>query len=342
MLVGLFGGLLTDWSRPTGHYEPRQTWISVYHSMNKSQLSIFSTKASGQQPTADWVYKTPTLPFPIAPSLGHRPQQTLVGLQKHSSHITNMPPTTFSKFSSLLADIRRDIWKRAAQSPSIHFFCLSRGTEDIVRLKQLTDEALRQYARAQGPSWHQLSWNEKRMKDYDVNDPVICNYRASLVGLAPLASEDRARLAGRTASWQREDLAPICTESWRTVREQLARLSGGTNKNKLVAPFVQPHNIICLGMPKPAGSPVFEETSFPSREMGCPYGHQTVAPPRTNCPPGFNPERFDFDRRSTKCHPTLQQACPELATLEKIAFIFEPREAWNRCFPRGRPGAGDT
>jgi hypothetical protein len=229
-------------------------------------LNLLTVPADSSLQRTGYIKRLPC-PFPLLHLSDTDLNKPLLDPQKHSSHMTNMPPTTFSKFSSLPADIRRGIWERAAQSPSIHFFSLSRGTEDIVRLKQLTDEALRQYARAQGPSWHQLSWNEKRMKDYDVNDPMIGNYRASLVGLAPLAPEDRARLAGRTASWQREDLASVCTESWRTVREQLARLSGGTNMHTLVAPFVQPHNIICLGMPKPARRPMKYDASQSSRRL---------------------------------------------------------------------------
>jgi hypothetical protein len=89
-------------------------------------------------------------------------------------HIANMPQPTFPKFGSLPADIRKDIWVMATiRTPSVHFFNLSRGKEDIVRMKQITDKAIQDFVQAQGPSWDQLSYMEQRKKDCEVKDPLI-------------------------------------------------------------------------------------------------------------------------------------------------------------------------
>jgi hypothetical protein len=195
-----------------------------------------------------------------------------------------MVQQSFTKFGSLPADIRKDIWEMATRAPSIHFCNLSRGESDIVRMDDVTDKAYQEFLDLQG--WDELSIDDREYKELKVNARAVSNYRASLVGLVPLEAGSGNTAPGEpSASWQLNDLATVCTESYQSVKwfiknfprdhrqVVVSQFSGAPRMTARIARFVRPQNIVCPRIPKPksggsAGFPVFEYTAFlPGTEL---------------------------------------------------------------------------
>jgi hypothetical protein len=235
----------------------------------------------------------------------------------------------------------------AAQMPTIHFFNLERGESDLGRMDEFANRAFQEFLDEQGPAWNQLSIDDQWDKEFDVKLRAVSIYRASLVGLAPLEAESGTGSGGPCASWQLNDLAKVCTESYQSVKwfinncsknhtELLSQASGTTLGYERIACVVQPQNLVCLKLPRPEdsrpdGFPVFAYTGFlPGADLDIFHqSGQAVNVPWNNNVTITDVEPFwEYPNVPTDCYPTLHRCCPELACLDRIAFIFEPREAF--------------
>jgi hypothetical protein len=213
-------------------------------------------------------------------------------------------------------------------------------------MDDVANKAYQEFLDLQG--WDELSIDDREYKELKVKVRAVSNYRASLVGLVPLEAGSGNTAPGEpSASWQLNDLATVCTESYQSVKwfiknfprghrqVVVSQFSGAPRMTEGTVRFVRPQNIVCPRIPKPesggsAGFPVFEYTAFlPGTELDTFYEvAQAVNVPRSNSPTEDDVSFWNYPNVPADVYPTLHQCCPELVGLEKIAFIYEPREAF--------------
>jgi hypothetical protein len=249
----------------------------------------------------------------------------------------------FPKFAGLPVDIQRDIWQRAAYSiittPSVQFLNLIRDRMDPSHEAELFDSTGLAVMEAAGPGWDQLPPALQELEHDAAWVTALRTYRASLVHLEP-AMEDGTGLVeyGHSPCKQLRVLAATCSEAAEGVRRVMnemginpgALLNGiPTQDTNILAALLQPATVLCLANLWPQALnawPIFSHRKY-GAAWGSPerYKGQAVIIP---CTLGFLTDSLSgsswdsWVASSAAFSPSLCQACPELAGLRKVAFVY--------------------
>jgi hypothetical protein len=255
-----------------------------------------------------------------------------------SAH-TNMKPNNFPNFALLPMEIQQDIWQRAAYdiitTPSVQFLNLTRDSVDPSVEGELfasTQETVREAA---GPGWDQLPAALQETVHDEAFVLALRKYRASLVGLEPAAGQTGLVEYGNSPWKQLQVLAAACSEAEESVKRVMKELAVELGapvegvvpqESNILAALVQPNFIICLSnlwTEVQKTWPIFSNRGFVGGTWGSAerYKGQAVIVP---CTLGFLTD-FSGDSwvaGSADVSPSLRQACPELAGLRKVAFVY--------------------
>ncbi|KAK4118940.1 hypothetical protein N657DRAFT_684824 [Parathielavia appendiculata] len=237
----------------------------------------------------------------------------------------------FPNFINLPAEVRRDIWERAAHDivavPSVHFVKVLKGQLNYLHEEELVMRAMQEVREAAGPGWDQLPVDIQRTLEDDARVRAARSYRAGLVDLMPVNGLMGLAVYGYRPHMQFHFLAAVCPEA------ADATVKPGAD---LIAPQVPPETVICfvdLETEVNHSWPVFA-TRHPDRRLaqedsGVRYKGQALVLPCTLDFMNFTPDFFSqtSSASSAPWSPTLHEACPELAGLRKVAFVYRDT-AW--------------
>jgi hypothetical protein len=250
------------------------------------------------------------------------PQQPLM-----PTDMTSQP--TFPQFALLPAQVRRDIWERAAAAilatRSLRVLTVTRRDVDPDGEAYLARRAWRSVMDGADPDRIL-----EVQRDAELALQRECRrYRMTLFEVAPSTVSDAERLATYSASWTFGDVASTCTEARDGILEVL-ELMGRRRSNGIPSLFDASKDVVCLKGPETfsaVGSPFFGNSYSDYNKLQ----RQVVAIVNRSYTWLMSWNLWG-ENRAAACSPSLGEICPALLSLRRVAFVYRPGvadTAWN-------------